>query len=439
MQSEPRNATMQNVGTRPAGQNPSDQVFKTRHGGKDLKKRSVRSGAVTIGSQAAQFVLQTGATAVLARLLVPRDFGIVAMALSFTAFAQVFKDMGLSSASIQRKELTHAQVSALFWINVLAGAALTVVLAATAPLMVWFFHRPEVLWVTVALSTTFVIGSLGIQHTALLNRDMRFRDLAVIRVASLAAGLLCAIGAAFIGLRYWALVCNALVNPLVSVIMLWSYSKWRPTRPARAHGVRALFRFGANVTGFNLTNYFSRNLDAVLIGRVWGAGPLGLYTRAYALLMLPISNLRNPLNAVAYPALSHLQDQPERFRAYIRRYIAVLGFASMPIAAFLFVCSDNVIDILLGSRWIGASAIFRLLAVAAFIQPVVSIRGLVLMSTGQGRRFFWWGIWNAASLSAAFGIGVAWGPKGVALAYSIAYYVILYPSLWFAFKGTPVR
>ncbi len=420
-----------------AGQSAWD--FKLRDGGTDLKKRSVRSGAVTLASQAARFGLQTASTMILARLLTPGDFGIIAMVAAVTAFARVFQDMGLSTATIQHPELSHTQVTMMFWLNVLIGSLLTLAVAASAPVLALFYHQPEVFWLAIALSAIFLIDSLGGQHSALLTRRMQFRTLAVIQVAAIGIGSTASILGALLGLGYWALVLGSWVTTVVNTALLWSNSPWRPGLPVRGSGIGALLTFGTNVTGSEVANYFSRNLDNILIGRVWGAQALGLYSRAYALLMFPIRNLRIPLNAVAYPALSRLQGDPKRYRAYYGKYVALLGFASMPIAAFLFVCSDNTVNLLLGSRWSGASAIFRVLAVVAFIQPVLSTQGMVMLSCGFSRRYLWLGVVNAAVMAASFGLGVIWGPIGVASAYAVAFYLTLYPILHYGFKGTPLR
>jgi len=428
------------AGNEPAlGADQPSWNFKLRDGGKNLKARSVRSGAVTIASQGAQFGLRTISTVVLARLLTPADFGIMAMVTAVTAFARIFNEMGLSAATVQQKNLTGIQVNALFWLNVLAGVVLTVAMAASAPVLVWFYHEPAVFWVTMALSATFLVTNLGNQHSALLTREMRFRALAVIQVAGAGAGVVASVIAAGYGLGYWSIVVGTWVTTFVSVVLQWGYSSWRPGLPAGLGGIGALFHFGANVTGFEVANYFSRNLDNVLIGRVCGAEPLGLYSRAYSLLMLPITNLRNPLNAVAYPALSRLQGDAARFRAYYGKYVALLGFASMPLAAFLFVCSDNVIQLVLGSRWAGASSIFQILAIVGFLQPVTSTRGLVMLACGFSRRYLWLGVFNSAVTAAAFGIGVIWGPIGVAAAYVIVSYLIQWPNFHYAFKGSPIR
>ncbi len=199
---------------------------------RDLKGKSVRSGAVTVASQAIQFALQLASTAILARLLLPADFGIVAMALSLTAFAEVFKNMGLSTATIQRADVSHAQINTMFWLNIVVGAFLMLAIMALAPVLAWFYHKPELISVTLVLSSTFLIGSLGIQHGALLNREMRFGTLAGIQITSAVAGIAVAIAAAAAGAGYWALVARWLVGSLAAVSLFWTFSPWRPDRPA---------------------------------------------------------------------------------------------------------------------------------------------------------------------------------------------------------------
>lgn len=200
-----------------------------------------------------------------------------------------------------------------------------------------------------------------------------------------------------------------------------------------------MIKFGADLVGFNVVNYFSRNLDNILIGRFHGSGPLGLYSKAYQLLMMPITNLRDPMNKVAMPSLSRLQNEPERYRNYYIKLLSILSVASIPLIAFMFVCADRIISLVLGQQWLAASEIFKILALAGLIQTVGSTRGLVLLSTGKSRKYLYWGGINAVVTCLAFVIGVPWGPVGVAISYTIANYLLLYPSLYYVFKETPVR
>ena len=406
---------------------------------KDLKKRSVRSGALTLTSQGISLFVQTVSTVVLARLLTPEDYGVVAMVLAVTAFAGIFKNMGLSSATIQTDQLTHEQVSTMFWLNLAVGILLTAAVAALAPFLVWFYGQQELFAVTLALSVTFLISSLGIQHSALLTRGMRFKALAVSNITSSVLATLTSILTALAGLGYWALVIGTIVGTFSQTAMPWTLCRWIPGAPRKGSGVRGYLRFGANLTAFDLVNYFSRNLDNVLIGRIWGAEALGFYTRAYSLLMFPIANLRGPLNSVAFPALSQLQRDPVRYRAYFHRLASVMAFASMPLAGFLFVSSDRLISLALGPQWSATSDIFGVLAITAFIQPVAGLRGVVLMSSGMGGRYFRWGLWNAIVTVIGFGVGVTWGPIGIAVSLGVITYLILYPSLSYCFRDTPIK
>lgn len=404
-----------------------------------LKRQSIRGVSLTAGAQLAQALLRTVSVVVLARLLTPHDYGIVAMVTSITALALLFQGMGLSAAAIQERKLTHEQSSTLFWLNAAAGSALTLGVAASAPLIAWFYQEPQVLWVAVVSALNFVIASLGIQHTALLKRRMQFKVLAARQVTSVTLGTVTSIVCAVIGLSYWSLVFGSLVTTATSTALLWSVAKWKPGPPRRNTGARALVRFGAHLTGFELTNYLVKNLDNVLIGRFWGSDALGIYSKAYSLLLLPINNLLRPLNEVALPALSQLQDLPQRYRQYYRRYVSVLAVTSMPFIALLFVCSDEVVLLLLGPQWTAASGIFQILAFSAFIRPIAATRGMVMVTTGNAARHFHWGLLNGGITVIAFCIGIAWGPHGIAVAFGIVSYAMLLPSFTTCYKGTPVR
>jgi len=389
-------------------------------------------------AQVAKFLLQTGSTVILARLLTPQDYGLVAMVTAITGFVALFKDMGLSFATIQKHEINHAQVSTLFWINVAVSIALALVLAAIAPIISWFYSEPKLIYITLALAGTFIFSGLTVQHQALLRRQMRFVTLAMIEIGSVAIGVITGIVLAWHGAGYWALVGLSAAMALSNVVLVWIFCEWCPGLPVRGAGVRSMLAFGSHLTGFDTVNYFARTLDQILLGRFWGANVLGLYSRAYSIMMLPIIQVRGPLNAVAIPALSHIQDDPIRYKKYYIKLVTLIAFITMPLMVFLFFCAVRVIHLLLGDQWSGVVNIFKILCVTAFIQPVGTTWGIVLISLGQSKRYLTWGIVNSIFVVISFVLGLPWGAIGVAATYTIASYVMLVPTLWYCFRRTPV-
>ncbi len=418
------------------------KFFGIEHLKQDLKGRAVRSGAVTMVSQAVQFVLQMGSTMILARLLTPGDFGLVSMVVAVTNFAALFKDLGLSMATIQKAEINHGQVSSLFWVNFGISLLTTVVIAAAAPLIADFYQEPRLFLITLVLSSTFLLGGLAVQHQALLRRQMQFKRLAIVRIVSYLAGVLAAVVLAWVWRdtdhAYMALIWMQVVRELVLVLGLWVFCPWVPGIPVRGSGVRSMLSYGADVTGFSLMNYWARNLDRILIGKFCGSAPLGFYAKAYQFLIFPINQLRAPIFSVATPVLSSLQNDGDGYRRYMHRLMSILAFFTMPVMAYAFVYVHHLVQVLLGSQWGEAVPIFRVLAFAAFIQPVASTRGLAMLTLGFSRRYLMYGVFWSVCLILSLIIGVQWKTVGVAMAYTIAQYLFLFPTLYYCFRGTPL-
>jgi O-antigen/teichoic acid export membrane protein len=411
-------------------------VFDVGHLTTDLKGRVVRGGVVTISAQAGRFALQTIGMIALARILTPADFGLVAMVTVLTGFVSLFKDAGLPQATIQRQEITHSQISALFWINVGLSAVLMLVTAAMAPAISWFYGEPRLRRVTLALAVTFLATGLTVQHDALLKRQMRFHALAAKDVISAAAGILVAVVLARAGAGYWALVAMPAVTTIIQMVLAWMMSPWRPGRPRRAPGVRSMLVFGGNLTGSQVIGYVDRNADNVLIGWYWGAGPLGLYATAYRLLMLPLTQLNAPIAAVAIPAFSRLQEDPERFARYYLGTISMIMWLSAPLFGFLFLAAEPVIVLTLGEQWRGAAPVFRILGICALTQPLYSTTGWLFVSRGRTDRLFRLGLLIAPVVVGSFVLGLPFGITGVALAYSLVLLAILAPVFHYTFRGT---
>lgn len=417
-----------------------DLYFRTDHLKADLKRRSVRGGAVTLVAQACKFLLNIGSTIILARLLTPQDYGLIGMVAVVTGFVELFKDMGLSMATVQKAEIDHQQVSTLFWINTAVSSALMVVTAASGPLLAWFYDEPRLTWITIAMGSGLIFSGLTSQHQALLSRQMRFSTLAAIDLASMLLGIVVGIVSAWYDLGYWALVWMQLAGRITNAAGVWLMCGWRPGLPVKQSGVRSMLAFGGNLTGFTVLNYFARNLDNLLIGKYWGAQELGLYAKAYQLLLLPIQQINAPVSAVALPTLSRLVDSPEKYRQTYLRILEKVTMLTMPGAVFTIATSDWLIWLLLGPQWTGASLIFALLGITALVQPVSNTIGWLFTTEGRTWQLLQWGFINGVMAIIAIVGGLPWGAVGVAASYAITGLLIRTPLLfWWVSRGGAVR
>lgn len=417
----------------------ADAHLRIDHLQHDVTGRSVRGGFVTVVAQFAKVGAQIGVTAILARLLRPEAFGLVAMVAVIVAFLEMFKDFGLSAATVQRPNLAHADVSTLFWINVGLGAVAALLMLPLAPLLAWFYREPALINVTLWLSLGFVLSGLSTQHLAILRRQMRFTTLAMVLMWSEIIGMAVAVAAAYAGADYWALVVQRLVWALCLALGAWAFCPWRPGRPGSLRQIRDLLRFGGHVVGSNLVGTFVRNLDQMLIGWYWGAAPLGLYERAYKILVVPINNLNAPLFSVALPTLSRLADQPALYRRAYLGTVEKLNMVVMPCAAVLIAVPGDVVHVLFGPHWLAATPIVAWLGLAALYHPIGYTCSWLFMTQDRTREMLRWGLTGAA-LNAAFIIGgLRFGPIGVAASIAVGGLAIRLPVLfWMVGRRGPV-
>lgn len=414
--------------------------FQTDHLKVNLGGRAARGGAVAITSQGLKFIVTLAATSVMARLLTPQDYGLIGMVAVVTGFVSMYKDLGLAAATIQKPEITSEQISTLFWVNLALSLAITLVTSAIAPLVAWFYGEPRLTWITIVTSLGFLISGLAVQHEALLRRQMRYIPLAAISLTSVVVGYILGIWMAWRGFTYWALVASQLAVAFTSTVLIVAVCQWMPGPPRRDTGVRSMIRFGGHLTGFTTINYFSRNLDNLLIGRFWGAQQLGLYSRAYQLMTLPMDQINEPLTSVAVPALSRLTDSPESYRRAYLRMLEKVALLTMPCVVLLIVTADWIVNIVLGSQWEGAIKIFIVLGVTAIFQPIANTTGWLLISQGRTNHMLQWGLISGPIIMASIVIGLPWGALGVAASYAITRVVLVDPLLyWFVGRTGPVR
>jgi O-antigen/teichoic acid export membrane protein len=405
---------------------------------KDLKERVIRGGFAKVCAQAASFTLRIGSLMILARLLDPKDFGLVGMVTAFTGVLNLFRDFGLSAATVQRVDVTDEQISTLFWINILVGVILAFSLAALAPVVVSFYHEPHLLWVTIALASAFLFNAAGVQHSALLQRQMRFTALAIIDIISLVVSTITGISMATGGFGYWALVAAAVSLPLITSICLWLTTGWLPGRPRLRVGLRPFVRFGGTLTLITIIMYLAYNLDKVMVGRFWGAVAVGIYGRAYQLINIPTENLNSAVGEVAFAALSRVQKDPMRLRDYFLKGYSLVLALTIPITMAVALFARDLIFVLLGPKWSDAAEIFRLLAPTILIFALINPIGWLIFSLGMVGRSLKASLVFAPLVIAGYAIGLPHGPKGVAFGYSAVMTLWAVPLIIWGIHGTVI-
>lgn len=371
-------------------------------------------------------------TVITARLLAPSDFGLIAMVATVTALATMIQDLGTTQAVIQRATINTGQLNTLFWISTGLGCLLAALLALAAPAIARFFHEPRLEALTIAFAVPIIAGGIQAIPFALLNRHMRFAELALIDALAMAASMIVGIALAWQFASYWALYAAACASAFVTLAGCWLRSGFIPGKLDIDHDTRAMIGFGSGVSGFNLANYLSRNADKLLIGKFFGGDALGFYDRAYRLLLFPLSQIHAPIGRVMIPMLSRNLSDPERYRRAYIECVSFLLLATQPAILFATIYSKDVFRILLGDRWGDSALIFAWLGIAGLQQVMTSTIGWLYISQGRGGGFFKIGVFGAVTTVAAFISGLPWGPVGVAAAYTISDYLVRLPVIWTA-------
>ena len=418
--------------------NPS-VIFNNDFQSQELRHTVVKGSLALVLSQGISFGLSIMNTLVLARLLTPADFGIIGMVTVVINFIALFKDAGLSTATIQNKVIDSKQVSTLFWINSGISVFLALCILLASPLIAAFYKKPELISLTVVLSVTFMAEGTIIQHRALLQRHLKFTAVAIIDIMGQLCMMMVTIVLAVLGFDYWALVGGTIASVTTLIILTFYSCPWTPGKMQKGTGVRNMLKFGGRLTVSNFVHYFSRNLDSMLIGRVIGAAPLGLYSKAFSLLMTPLNQVRAPLTTLSLPVLSSLKNDSSRYQSYFRQLLDISVSLALPISVYCFLEGEFLIRILMGQKWMGAVPVFKILSVAGVFVALSAAPGLVMLSHGFAKRHMHLTIVTAAIVSVSFIIGVQFGIKGVAFGYTIANFLIMIPWICFAFRDTPIK
>jgi PST family polysaccharide transporter len=237
---------------------------------------------------------------------------------------------------------------------------------------------------------------------------------------------------------YWSLVGLTVASSLANCTLSWVTSGWRPSRPSRQAGIRKFLTFGGKLTGFTGINYFTRNADKIIIGYLLGSPPLGIYSKAYALLLMPISQINIPVGHVMIPTLSRLKNDPDRFRRYFMETLKGMAFITLPLVFFMFISAESMVLVLLGKNWIQAAPLFRWLAPAALVGTISIAPVWLCISLDRTDIPLRWALLSAPIVISGFLIGARWGIEGVAASFSLTWSLLFLVFICWAFKNSPV-
>ena len=403
-----------------------------------LGDRAARGTDIILATQLARAILQFGSVVILTRLLTPKDFGLVAMVTAVVGFADLLRDFGLSSAAVQAKELNDGERDNLFWANLALGTSCALLVCAFSPLIVAAYDQPRLTPIVLALSIVFVLSGANTQFRADLLRSMRFFKVAMSDVNAQLVGISVAVVAAVAGLGLWAIVLQQIAFCVTSLTINIVNVGWLPGLPKRDVSIRRFFKFGRNLLATQSLAYATKNVDNISIGIVYGAIPLGLYSRAYQLLMTPLNNINAPMTDVALPVLSRVQDDEVTFTSYIRKAQLIACYLTTTVFAVAAGLSVPLIAVLFGPKWTEVAPIFAILAIGGVFRAVSQIAYWIYLARGITGDYLKLVLWTRPPMILMLLAGLPWGPEGVAVGHSVSWFLYWLVSLSAVGKKTNI-
>jgi PST family polysaccharide transporter len=414
----------------------ADHYFVENKADAGLGRASLHGGVIFIAARGANIFVQLASTILLARILSPHDFGVVAVVLALVGFAPMLIDLGTSEAATQKTLITPDQISTMFWLNIAISLALTVLLIGSSGVIAKIFGEPSIAGIAMALSVTFVLTALFSQHSALMRRAMQFRRIAMIDISANLVGSFVSVVLALRGWGYWSLVAKPIVTAAWTAVAVWISCRWVPGRPRISPEAKELVGFGLHVTGFTMTDYLAKSADRIAIGYFQGAGPLGYFQNAFTIYSNVLSILADPTHNIAASTLSKLRNDIAGLKRAWETALSTLSFFSVPAFAVLAVIGQDFVVLLLGQKWAPAGPLLCIFAVRGIAQSIERTMGWLHVAAGRADRWMRWGVYGTIVQLLALAVGLPFGVIGVTVAYAIAMFGLFVPAL--AYSGHPV-
>ena len=399
-----------------------------------LKESAVSGLKWTTTAKIGQQVLQFTTLIILARLLLPEDFGLMASAMVVIGFVNVFRDLGLSAALIQKQNLSDELFSSVFWLSVTTGLIMMVALIIFSPYIANFYNVNTLVPILQVLSLSFLFSGLSAVQQALLEKELKFKTISKIELFATSLAAVTGITMAILKFGIWSLVLQNLVFAFTVSSLFWIRLSKRPKFFFKWREIKSIYNFSANLAGFNILNYFVRNADYILIQKFLGEQQLGYYTLAYRLMLFPLKNITSVMTRVMFPLLSKIQSDNKRFRHIYLKLVNTISLLTFPLMLGLVAVSDNFVIVVFGAKWQPVTTLVLILAPLGLLQSIYTPAGIIYQAKGRTDWWFRWGLFTGVLFVTAFWIGLEWGIIGVALAYLIVNVITFYPGLAISFK-----
>ena len=396
----------------------------------DLGAAASRGAGVTLLAQSLRVTIQLVSIVVLARLLSPRDFGLVAIVISVVGIAEVFRDFGLSTAAIQAPTLSSDERTNLFWANLGLGLVCSILTALAAPAIGAAFDEPRLVPLTMALAVVFLLNGATTQLSANIARNLRFQALALVSVLAPMTGVAAALLLATAGFEYWALVWQQIVAALTLFIATLFLNKWLPGLPTRRAPITRFLRFGSATVASKTLSHVAKNIDTISLGLVATPQVVGYYSKAQEVVSAPLDQINTPMTRVALPILSRVQADSSRFQRYTEKSQLVACYVTATGLAFLAGAADPFVATLLGAQWSAVGPILLILAVGGIFRSMAQVSYWVYLARGLVGPQLKLYTFTQGIIITLIVVGIPWGAVGIAVGATTGYIIFWLAGLW---------
>ncbi len=378
-----------------------------------LKARTFRGLFWSLFERAGHQGVQLVVGIILARLLLPEEFGLIGMLTVFLVLSQLFVDSGFAQALIQKENATHVDECSVLYFNIALSVVAAGLLCLAAPWIAAFYAEPLLTPMTRVLSLNLVISAFGLVHTALLTKRIDFHTQMKITMLATIPAAAIAVTMAYRGFGVWSLVAHALSSTLFRTILLWSFSPWRPSLHFSVASLREMFRFGSRLLGSALMNTVFDNMYVVVIGKVFSSADLGFYTRAAEIQRLQIGTVVVSVNRVMFPVIASIHDDDERIKRVMRRSLTSLAFVNFPIMAGLLVIAEPLVTVLLTEKWLPSVPYLQLISIICLLLPLHAVNLNLYLAKGRSDLHFRLNLIKNVLRVIAIGVTYRWGIEAI--------------------------